>query len=80
MVPELVPDGEIDHVTFWFAAPVTDAASCQFAPIPIGQGRVVEVAHPALRMLTVTGCCVIVVDEEPPHPASASRASETATR
>lgn len=80
MVPELGPGGEIDHVTFVFAAPVTEAESCQFAPTPIGQGLDIEAAQPELRMLTVTCWWVVFEEEPPPHPASAERLSETITR
>ena len=80
MVPELAPDGESDHVTLWFAAPDTEAESCQFAPTPIGQGCVIEAAHPELAMLTVTGCCMNLVEEEPPQPERARRATETNIR
>ena len=61
-------------------APVTEAESCQFAPTPIGQGRVSEVAQDELAMLTVTGCCMNVVEEEPPHPASARRPNNVTAR
>jgi hypothetical protein len=72
MVPAL--DGEIDHVTFWFAAPETVAESCQFAPTPIGQGFVNEAAQAELEMLTVTGGGGGVLDdEEPPQAASERR-------
>ena len=80
MVPEPAPDGESDHVTLWFAAPDTEAESCQFAPTPIGQGRDIEAAQPEFRMLTVTGCCMNLVDDEPPQPASARRPTKTNTR
>ena len=52
MVPALEPEGEIDQVTFVFAAPVTVAESCQFAPTPIGQGFVVDAAQAEFAMLT----------------------------
>lgn len=71
MVPALEPEGEIDHVTFVFAAPVTVAESCQFAPTPIGQEFVSEAAQPEFAMLTMTGCGGGVLDEEePPHAVS----------
>jgi hypothetical protein len=57
IVPELAAEGKIDHVTLWFAAPETVAESCQFAPMPMGQGFVMEEAQEELEMLTVTGCC-----------------------
>jgi hypothetical protein len=73
MVPELAPEGEMDHVTFWFAAPETVAESCQFAPTPIGHGFVNEAAQAEFAMLTVTGCGVVLDDEEPPQAASERR-------
>jgi hypothetical protein len=81
MVPEPVPEGEIDHVTFVFAAPLTVAESCQFAPTPMGQGFVVEAAQPEFAMATVTGCGGGVLDdEEPPHAASERRPRKGSTR
>jgi hypothetical protein len=75
IVPEPAPDGEIDHVTLWFAAPDTDAESCQFAPTPIGQGFVIDAAHDEFAMLTVTVCCWKDVFDRP-HAASGRRASD----
>jgi hypothetical protein len=77
MVPALPSEGEIDHVTLWFAAPDTEAESCQFAPTPIGQGLVIEAAQAEFAMLTVTGCCMNEVEEEPPQPASRRRHNDT---
>lgn len=64
MVPALEPEGEIDHVTFWFAAPGTVAESCQLAPTPMGQGFVVDEAQAEFAMLTETVCGGGVVEEE----------------
>jgi hypothetical protein len=80
IVPELAPEGEIDHVTFWFAAPATVAESCQFAPMPIEQGYVVEEAQLEFAMLTVTCCCVAELYDEPPQPVSAKRDKQIIAR
>jgi hypothetical protein len=80
MVPELVPEGEIDHVTFVFAAPVTVAESCQFAPTPMGQGFVAEAAQLEFAMLTVTDCGGVLEEEEPPHAASERSARKGSKR
>ena len=60
-VESMVPAVAV-QVTVWFELPLTVAEYCQFAPAPMFAG--------ALPMLTVTGCCWILFDDEPPHATS----------
>jgi hypothetical protein len=64
--------GDMDHVTLWFVVPVADAAYCQFAPAPIGQGAL---AQGSALMLTVSGgggTVTLGCELPPPHAARES--------